>query len=115
MTWQDVLKGEGFYFSPVFIEKIDVKKKKKLKKLIQKAQPTNMMGEDMTHLSDIIEELKGIDLVKSDKKLSKTVDGFDEKNLDILASASELRKDYETLYSQLRKMVYPKKEKKKDK
>ena len=69
----------------------------------------------MTHLSDIIEELKGIDLVKSDKKLSKTVDGFDEKNLDILASASELRKDYETLYSQLRKMVYPKKEKKKDK
>ena len=112
MTWQDVLKGEGFYFSPVFIEKIDAKKKKKLKKLIQKAQPTNMMGEDMTHLSDIIEELKGIDLVKSDKKLNKTVEGFDEKNLEILASASELRKDYETLYSQLRKMCYPDKKKK---
>jgi len=114
MTWFDVVKDEGFYFSPVFIEKIDAKKKKKLKKLIQKAQPTNMMGEDMTHLSDIIEELKSIDLVKSDKKLSKTVEGFDEKNLDILASASELRKDYETLFSQLRKMVYPKKEKKDD-
>ena len=48
-----------------------------------------------------------MDLVKSDKKLSKTVEGFDEKNLEILASASELRKDYETLFTQLRKMVYP--------
>ena len=107
MSWQDVLKEEGFYFAPVFIEKLDGKQKKKLKKLIQKAQPTNMMGEDMTQLSDIIEELKDMDLVKSDKKLSKTVEGFDEKNLDILASASELRKDYETLFTQLRKMVYP--------
>jgi len=112
MSWQDVLKDEGFYFSPVFIEKIDTKKKKKLKKLLQKAQPTNMMGEDMTQLSDIIQELKEMDLVKSDKKLSKTVEGFDEKNLEILASASELRKDYETLFTQLRKMVYPDNKKK---
>jgi len=109
---KEVVKSEGFYFSPVFIEKIDAKKKKKLKKLLQKAQPTNMMGEDMTQLSDIIEELKEMDLVKSDKKLSKTVEGFDEKNLEILASASELRKDYETLFTQLRKMVYPDNKKK---
>ena len=66
----------------------------------------------MTQLSDLIGELKDIDIVKSDKKLSKQVEGFDEKNLEILASASELRKDYETLYNQLRKMVYPENKKK---
>lgn len=112
MSWQDVLKDEGFYFSPVFIEKIDAKKKKKLKKLLQKSQPNNTMGQEMTQLSDLISELKDIDIVKSDKKLSKQVEGFDEKNLEILASASELRKDYETLYNQLRKMVYPENKKK---
>jgi hypothetical protein len=116
MTWfDDIIKAEGFYFSPVFIEKIDAKKKKKLKKLLQKSQPTNAMGQEMTQLSDLISELKDIDIVKSDKKLSKQVDGFDEKNLEILASASELRKDYETLYRQLRKMVYPENKKKDDK
>ena len=70
------------------------------------------MGQEMTQLSDLISELKDIDIVKSDKKLSKQVEGFDEKNLEILASASELRKDYETLYNQLRKMVYPENKKK---
>jgi len=112
---KEVAKSEGFYFSPVFIEKIDAKKKKKLKKLLQKSQPTNTMGQEMTQLTELIEALQEIELVKSDKKLSKTVASFDEKNLEILASASELRKDYETLYSQMRKMVYPKKNKKDDK
>jgi hypothetical protein len=116
MKWfNDIIKAEGFYFSPVFIEKIDAKKKKKLKKLLQKSQPTNTMGQEMTQLTELIEALQEIELVKSDKKLSKTVASFDEKNLEILASASELRKDYETLYSQMRKMVYPKKNKKDDK
>jgi len=34
---------------------------------------------------------------------------MEEKNLDIVASAAELRKDYETLYNQIRSMIYPKK------
>ena len=38
---------------------------------------------------------------------------FDENNLSLVASASELRKDYETLYNQLRNEIYPKKERKK--
>jgi len=37
---------------------------------------------------------------------------MDERNVDIVASATELRKDYELLYRQLRDLVYPKKEEK---
>ncbi len=36
---------------------------------------------------------------------------FREKNLDILASAAELSKDYQTLYDQIRSVAYPKGEK----
>jgi hypothetical protein len=49
--------------------------------------------------------------VKSDKALTKKVKSFREKNLDILASAAELRKDYQTLYDQIRSIAYPKGEK----
>jgi hypothetical protein len=34
---------------------------------------------------------------------------MDEQNIDIIATASKLRKEYETLYRQIRKLVYPKK------
>ena len=47
--------------------------------------------------------------VKSDKKLSKKMETMDEQNIDIVATASKLRKEYETLYRQIRKLVYPKK------
>ena len=43
------------------------------------------------------------------KKMQKKFEDFDEKNLEIVSSAAEIRKDYETLYRQLRGMVYPKK------
>jgi hypothetical protein len=51
-------------------------------------------------------------MVKADKSLTKKMKSFSEKNLDILASAAELRKDYEILYGQIRGVVYPKGEKK---
>ena len=38
------------------------------------------------------------------KKMNK----IDEANVSLIAAASELRKDYETLYRQLRGLVYPK-------
>ena len=41
--------------------------------------------------------------------MQKKFEDFDEKNLQIVSSAAEIRKDYETLYRQLRGMVYPKK------
>ena len=34
--------------------------------------------------------------------------GMDERNVDIVASASKLRKEYELLYRQLRDLIYPK-------
>ena len=37
---------------------------------------------------------------------------MEERNVDIVASATELRKDYELLYRQLRDLVYPPKEEK---
>ena len=102
MDWKDILKSSSI------LEKVDAKQKKKLKKLLQKTQPTEYMGQDMTNLSDLLDEMKDIDLVKTDKKLRKKFEGFDERNLEIVSSAAELRKDYETLYRQLRDMVYPK-------
>ena len=32
---------------------------------------------------------------------------MDERNIDIVATASKLRKEYELLYRQLRDLVYP--------
>lgn len=103
MSWQDILKESEL------LSKIEPKQKKKIKKLLQSSQPTEYMGQDMTKLSSLLSEMKKLDLVKSDKNLQKKFEGFDEKNLEIVSSAAELRKDYETLYRQLRQMVYPKK------
>tara|TARA_R100000234_G_C4829188_1_gene106181 strand:+ start:44 stop:364 length:321 start_codon:yes stop_codon:yes gene_type:complete len=106
MTWQEILKA------PTFLEKLEPKQKKKIKKLLQTTQPTEYMGQEMTKLEEVIKEMSALDMVKSDKALRKKMKSFSEKNLDILASAAELRKDYETLYDQIRGVVYPKGEKK---
>ena len=42
------------------------------------------------------------------KLITKKKLKIEESNLDIVATASKLRKDYETLYNQLRGLVYPK-------
>jgi|TARA_X000001382_G_scaffold128490_1_gene118323 glutamate mutase epsilon subunit len=107
MAWQEILKASDF------LEKLEPKQKKKIKKLLQSTQPNEYMGQEMTKLEDLIKELEELDVVKSDKLLTKKVKSFSEKNLDILASAAELRKDYETLYGQIRSVAYPKGEKKK--
>ena len=140
MSWQDVLKDkdvnplltganvvghaavgihdtltedeeEGFVAKSV-LEKVDSKQKKRVKKLLQASQPTKFFGKDMTMLSDLIDELKTLDLIKTDTSFKKKMEKFEEKNLEILASAAEVRKDYEVLYERLRKTVYPKQKKK---
>ena len=140
MSWQDVLKDkdvnplltganvighaavgihdtltedeeEGFVAKSV-LEKVDGKQKKRVKKLLQASQPTKFFGKDMTMLSDLIDELKTLDLIKTDTSFKKKMKKFEEKNLEILASAAEVRKDYEVLYERLRKTVYPKQKKK---
>ena len=67
------------------------------------------MGQELTKMTDLIKEMKSLEFIKSDKKMQKKFEDFDEKNLEIVSSAAEIRKDYETLYRQLRGMVYPKK------
>ena len=102
-----------FGINKSLVEKLDPKEKKKIKKLLQSAQPSEFMGQEITQLSDLLTAMKGLDLVKNDKNMQKKFEKFDENNLDLVATASELRKDYETLYNQLRKEIYPKKERKK--
>jgi len=103
MSWQDILKADSV------LDKMGNKEKKRIKKLLQASQPTEMFGKDMTKLSDVIDELSGVEIVKTSKPLQKKISKFEEKNLDIMASAAELRKDYETLYLQIREEIYPKK------
>tara|TARA_R100000734_G_C3312888_1_gene104060 strand:- start:42 stop:368 length:327 start_codon:yes stop_codon:yes gene_type:complete len=103
VSWQTILKADGL------VEKLDQKEKKKIKKLLQSAQPSEFMGQEITQLSDLLTAMKGLDLVKNDKNMQKKFEKFDENNLDLVATASELRKDYETLYNQLRAEIYPKK------
>jgi hypothetical protein len=93
--------------SSPLLEKLDPKKKKRLKKILQSTQPSEYMGQDFTKLGKLIDELKDAGLMKT-KKMHKKMKAMDEKNVSMVATASELRKDYEILYRQLRGMVYPK-------
>lgn len=90
------------------LQKVNPKQKKKLKKLVQTSEPSEYMGQDFTKLSDLVKELKSLDMMKSDKKMLKKMNKIDEANVSLIAAASELRKEYETLYRQLRGLVYPK-------
>tara|TARA_R100001015_G_C4573191_1_gene130925 strand:+ start:565 stop:882 length:318 start_codon:yes stop_codon:yes gene_type:complete len=101
--WQEILKSS-------VLEKVDSKKKKRLKKLLQASQPSEFFGQDMTKLSSLLDEFKSLDM-KKDERLQKKIEVFEEKNLEILASAAEVRKDYEVLYEQMRKLIYPKQKK----
>ena len=115
MTWDYYGDGEGFILKAEkqkpkeLLDSLDAKGRKKLKKTLQAAEPTEFFGQDFTKLGELIRALKDVELVKSDKKLTKKMKSMDERNIDIVASATELRKDYELLYRQLRDLVYPSK------
>ena len=108
MSWKDILKDDKSPSNSI-LDKLQPKEKKKLKKLLQSSQPTEYMGQELTKMTDLIKEMKSLEFIKSDKMMQKKFEDFDEKNLEIVSSAAEIRKDYETLYRQLRGMVYPKK------
>jgi len=120
MTWDYYEEGKEFILkeekkdSKTILNSLDTKQTKKLKKTLQAAEPTEFFGQDFTKMGELIDVLKDLDLTKSDKKLNKRMKSMDERNLDIVATATKLRKDYETLYRQLREMVYPKKKGEKD-
>ena len=113
MTWDYYEEGKEILFKEetkkekTILNSLDSKGRKKLKKTLQAAQPTEFFGQDFTKLGDLIDTLKQLDLMKSDKKLSKKMKSMDERNIDIVATATKLRKEYELLYRQLRDLVYP--------
>jgi hypothetical protein len=104
MTWESILIKE----ESKILNALDSKEKKKLKKTLQAAEPTEYFGQDFTKLGELIDMMEGLDLVKSDKKLTKRMKSINEQNVDMIATASKLRKQYEQLYRQVRKIVYPK-------
>tara|TARA_R100000900_G_scaffold143029_1_gene125410 strand:- start:236 stop:601 length:366 start_codon:yes stop_codon:yes gene_type:complete len=115
MTWDYygdgndfILKEEKEKSKKDILDSLDAKGRKKLKKILQSAEPTEFFGQDFTKLGELIEVLRELDLTKSDKKLNKKMKSMDERNIDIVATATKLRKEYELLYRQLRDLVYPK-------
>jgi ABC-type phosphate transport system auxiliary subunit len=87
---------------------LDSKEKKKLKKTLQAASPSEYFGQDFNRLGTLVDMMESLDLVKGDKKLTKKMKSIKEQNVDMLATSSKLRKQYEQLYRQLRGIVYPK-------
>lgn len=118
MTWdyydrneEFILKAEKKQEPKELLDSLGPKEKKRLKKVLQSAQPTEFFGKDFTQMGELIRVLKDLKLVKGDDKLNKKMKSMDERNIDIVATATELRKDYELLYRQLRDLVYPSKKK----
>ena len=107
--WELVLKEDKIEKenSPI-LESLDEKKRKRVKKTLQTAEPTEYFGQDFTQLGELIDMLKELQLIKSDEKMVKRFKSIDERNIDMLALSSKLRKEYELLYRQLREIVYPK-------
>jgi len=117
MTWDFYEDGREISFKKEdkapkeILDSLDTKQKKRLKKTLQASEPTEFFGQDFTKLGELISIMKDLDLTKSDKKLNKKMKSMDERNIDIVATATKLRKEYELLYRQLYDLVYPKKKK----
>lgn len=92
----------------LILESLNKKQKKKVKTILNAADPTEYFGQDFLKLGEIIKTLKVLGVVKGDKKLNKKVLRYEDENLKVVKLATRLRKDYEKLYSNLRELVYPK-------
>tara|TARA_R100000734_G_C3287457_1_gene79877 strand:- start:165 stop:527 length:363 start_codon:yes stop_codon:yes gene_type:complete len=113
MTWDYYNEGKEIIFKKEskpqkeILDSLNAKERKKLKKTLQAAEPTEFFGQDFTKLGELISTLSELELTKSDKKLNKKMKSMDERNIDIVATATKLRKEYELLYRQLYDMVHP--------
>jgi len=92
----------------LILESLNKNQKKKVKAILNIADPTEYFGHDFLKLSELIRLLKTLGVVKGDKKLNKKILRYDEENVKVVKLAARLRKDYERLYSDLREMIYPK-------
>ena len=102
------IKIEKAKKSQTILNSLDPKQTKRLKKTLQSAEPTEFFGQDFTKLGELLDMVENLELTKSDKKLNKKVKSMSERNIDIVATATKLRKEYELLYRQIRDLVYPK-------
>ena len=79
MTWDYYEEGKEFILKKeekvkkTILDTLDKKQTKRLKKTLQAAQPTEFFGQDFTKLGELLDTLKELDLMKSDKKLNKKV------------------------------------------
>jgi len=89
------------------LESTNKREKKRIKALLLQADPTEYFGQDFLKLGELIDTLKKLGVVKGDSKMNKKVLRYDDKNLKVVKLASRLRKDYESLYHDLREIVYP--------
>ena len=103
MTWFDVIKEDSDVLAG-----LSQKEKKKLKKVLQAAEPSEYFGQDFTRMGELIDMMRDLNLVKGDKKMEKRMKSISEQNVDVVAMAAKLRKEYEQMYMQLREIVYPK-------
>ena len=77
MTWDYYGEGKDFILKEKkqvpkkILDSLDAKGRKKLKKTLQSAEPTEFFGQDFTKLGELIDTLKELDLMKSNKKLNK--------------------------------------------
>ena len=108
MTWEYILKEKIEKENSPLLDGLNSKKKKALKKTLQSAEPSEYFGQDFTRMGELIDLLRELDLVKSDDKLKKKFVTIDERNIDMVALSSKLRKEYEMLYRDLRQIIYPK-------
>lgn len=110
MNWKDMLyKEEEEESLPDLniLDSLDEEQRKELKKTLQAANPTEFFGQDFSKLGKLISMLRELNLIKSDEKMQKKMKTMDEKNVDIVATSAKLRKEYELLYRQIRKLIYP--------
>ena len=82
MSWKDIRKDDKSPSNSI-LDKLQPKEKKKLKKLLQSSQPTEYMGQELTKMTDLIKEMKSLELIKSDKKMQKKFEDFDELKFKI--------------------------------
>lgn len=92
----------------LILESLNKKQKKKVKAILNIADPTEYFGHDFLKLEDLVKVLKSLGVVKGDKKLNKKILKLENENLKVVKLATRLRKDYENLYRDLREMIYPK-------
>jgi len=113
MTWDFYEDGREITIekakkSETILNSLNPKQTKKLKKTLQAAEPTEFFGQDFTKLGELLQMVEDLEFTKADKKLTKKVKTMGERNIDIVATATKLRKEYELLYRQIRDLIYPK-------